>query len=110
MQQCWAIIEYDMALWKKMNVDNVSAYAMDVFVVCCWYCGAIIGYFVGTIAVINLGKKTIYVRIRFSLIYMGPEGVMGSLSSTSSDGLNSCLIKKVFVFSVNRRISTNCQR
>lgn len=53
-----------------MNVDNVSAYALDVFVVCCWYCGAIIGYFVGTFAVINVEKRTIYVRFRFLDLYL----------------------------------------
>lgn len=59
LQLCWAIMQFDMAVWKQMH--DVSDYSMDVVLICSYYCGAIIGNLIGGGLVMYLGKKIIFV-------------------------------------------------
>lgn len=59
MQLCWAVTEFDMAVYNKMYSDSI--YKIGMIIVCGFYVGAFFGQVVGAIFVIHLKKKLIYV-------------------------------------------------
>ncbi|XP_037049742.1 uncharacterized protein LOC119084026 [Bradysia coprophila] len=69
IQLCWAVSEFDMAVYNKMYSDSI--YKIGMIIVCGFYLGAMLGQLVGAILVVHLRKKFIYLVCAFLLIVSG---------------------------------------